>query len=219
MFFGYWLNSLQKIEYFRKIILFLFFVNKNTYTNMLIKRILPILFLLLGVATVNAQSDTVTIHSQDIAAPYKVENVTIKDLNGVPTPIPQFGEKNLLIFYVDPDSYLRGGRNKRLSDELEENKRAEGPAIHAFGVMNFPDTGLPKKFLRSIIRKRIEKNGATILEDDQHLLRDGWKLGDCNNCFAYIVVSKEGELVYVAKENLDEAGLENFYNVIEKYRK
>lgn len=157
--------------------------------------------------------------AQMITPPRKVENVAINDLNGVPTLLPQFGEKNLLIFYVDPDSYLRGGRNKRLSDELEDNKRAEGPAIHAFGIMNFPDTGLPKKLLRSIIRKRTEKNGATILEDNQHLFRDKWGLGDCNNCFAYVIVSKEGELVYCAKENLDDEGIEEFYQVIEKYRK
>lgn len=219
MFFGYWLNSLQKIEYFRKIILFLFLVNKNTNTNMLIKRILPILFLLLGVATVNAQSDTVTIHSQDIAAPYKVENVTINDISGNPTKLPYFGEKNLLIFYVDPDSYLKGGRNKKLSDELEENKCADGPAIVGFGVMNFLDTKLPKGMVRNMARKRSEKSGAIVLDDDQQILKKQWGLGDCNDKFVLMIVTKEGELVYCARENLDEAGLENFYNVIEKYRK
>jgi hypothetical protein len=183
---------------------------QNDY-KMSIKRVL---FLILATFFVG-----IAAKAQDIIPPRKVENVTIKDLNGAPVTIPQFGEKNLLIFYVDPDSYLRGGRNKRLSDELEDNKRAEGPAIHAFGIMNFPDTGLPKKFLRAIIRKRTEKNGATILEDSQHIFRDAWNLGNCNNCFAYIVVSKEGELVYCARENLDEAGIENFYRVIEKYRK
>lgn len=158
------------------------------------------------------------VEAQVLETPRKVENLTINDINGNPTTLPEFGEKNLLIFYVDPDSYLKGGANKKLSDELEENGRAAGAAIRGFGVMNFPDTGLPKNMVRNMARKRAAKNGATILDDDQQLLKKAWGLGDCNNKFVLMVVSKEGELVYCAKDDLDEAGVEAFYQFIDKYR-
>lgn len=158
------------------------------------------------------------VEAQVLETPRKVENLTINDINGNPTTLPEFGEKNLLIFYVDPDSYLKGGANKKLSDELEENGRAAGAAIRGFGVMNFPDTGLPKNMVRNMARKRAAKNGATILDDDQQLLKKAWGLGDCNNKFVLMVVSKEGELVYCAKDDLDEAGIEAFYQFIDKYR-
>ena len=158
------------------------------------------------------------VEAQVLETPRKVENLTINDINGNPTTLPEFGEKNLLIFYVDPDSYLKGGANKKLSDELEENGRAAGAAIRGFGVMNFPDTGLPKNMVRNMARKRAAKNGATILDDDQQLLKKEWGLGDCNNKFVLMVVSKEGELVYCAKDDLDEAGIEAFYQLIDKYR-
>ena len=158
------------------------------------------------------------VEAQVLETPRKVENLTINDINGNPTTLPEFGEKNLLIFYVDPDSYLKGGANKKLSDELEENGRAAGAAIRGFGVMNFPDTGLPKNMVRNMARKRAAKNGATILDDDQQLLKKEWGLGDCNNKFVLMVVSKEGELVYCAKDDLDEAGVEAFYQFIDKYR-
>ena len=91
-------------------------------------------------------------------------------------------------------------------------------AIRGFGVMNFPDTGLPKNMVRNMARKRAAKNGATILDDDQQLLKKAWGLGDCNNKFVIMIVSKEGELVYCAKDDLDEAGVEAFYKVVDKYR-
>ena len=171
------------------------------------------IFLLLAVMFVAS-----AVEAQELSQPRKVENLTINDINGNPTTLPQFGEKNLLIFYVDPDSYLKGGANKKLSDALEENGRAAGSAIRGFGVMNFPDTGLPKNMVRNMARKRAAKNGATILDDDQQLLKKAWGLGDCNNKFVIMIVTKEGELVYCAKDDLDDAGVENFYNVVDKYR-
>ena len=159
-----------------------------------------------------------SVEAQELSLPRKVENLTIKDIAGNSVTLPEFGEKNLLIFYVDPDSYLKGGANKKLSDELEENGLAAGPAIRGFGVMNFPDTGLPKNMVRNMARKRAEKNGATILDDDQQLLKKQWGLGDCNNKFVIMIVSKEGELVYCAKDDLDAAGIEAFYKIVDKYR-
>ena len=158
------------------------------------------------------------VEAQDLSLPRKVDNLTINDISGNPVTLPEFGQKNLLIFYVDPDSYLKGGMNKKLSDELEENGRAAGSAIRGFGVMNFPDTGLPKNMVRNMARKRAAKNGATILDDDQQLLKKQWGLGDCNNKFVIMIVSKEGELVYCAKNDLDAAGVEEFYKVVDKYR-
>lgn len=173
------------------------------------KKLFMLVAMLFIALTVAAQTDNL---------PRKVENVNIKDISGNDVKIPYFGEKNLMIFYVDPDSYLKGGRNKKLSDELEENKKAQGPALYGFGIMNFPDTRLPKGMVRNMARKRSEKNGATILDDDQHLLLKKWGLGDCDNKFVLMIVSKEGELVYCAKENLDDAGVENFYKIVEKYK-
>lgn len=161
---------------------------------------------------------SIAVEAQELSLPRKVENVTINDISGNAVTLPSFGEKNLLIFYVDPDSYLKGGANKKLSDELEDNKRAEGSAIRGFGVMNFPDTKLPKGMVRNMARKRSEKNGATVLDDDQQLLKKQWGLGDCDNKFVIMIVSKEGELVYCAKDDLDEAGIAEFYKIVEKYK-
>ena len=54
--------------------------------------------------------------------PRKVQNVEVLDLDGKPAKLPYFGEKNLMIFYVDPD---RHKQNEDFTIELEQNHRAE----------------------------------------------------------------------------------------------
>jgi hypothetical protein len=161
---------------------------------------------------------SVTVKAEELELPRKVENVTIKDLYGNPASLPHFGEKNLLIFYVDPDAYLAANKNNKFAEELEENCRAAGPEIYGFGILNFPDTWLPKEFLRKICRKRVEKNGATIIEDPDHTFKNAWGLGDCNKKFMLLIVTKEGNLEYVLKEEVDKQGKEYFYSIIDKYR-
>ncbi len=58
----------------------------------------------------------------------------------------------------------------------------------------------------------------TILCDPDRWLSSAWRLGDCNDCFVLMLVSKEGELVYVHKGELSEKDIEEFYSVIDKYR-
>lgn len=148
----------------------------------------------------------------------KVENMTISDLNGNPAMLPYWGKKNVLIFYVDPDAYLNGNKTADFASEIEENKRAAGPAIEGFGIMNFPDTALPKDLLRKICRKRTEKNGATIIDDDKHLLKNAWNLGNVNGKFLLILVDKQGIVRYIRREPMDAAGKAEFYKMIEDYK-
>ena len=147
----------------------------------------------------------------------KVENLTISDLQGNPTMLPYWGEKNMLIFYVDPDSYLIGNKTADFASEIEENKRAAGPAIEGFGIMDFPDTGLPKQMLRKICAKRTEKNGAIIIDDDKHILKNTWNLGNCNGKFLLILVDKKGIVRYIRREPMDAAGKAEFYEMIKNY--
>ena len=148
----------------------------------------------------------------------KVENLTISDLKGNPAQLPYWGDKNVLIFYVDPDAYLNGNKTADFAAEIEENKRAAGPAIEGFGIMDFPDTWLPKELLRKICRKRTEKNGAIIIDDDKHLLKNAWNLGNCNGKFLLILVDKDGIVRYIRREPMDAAGKVEFYEMIENYK-
>ena len=141
--------------------------------------------------------------------PRKVNNVEVLDLDGKPAKLPYWGEKNLMIFYVDPD---RHKQNNDFTVELEENHRAQGDNIYGFGVMNL------NGMARNMAKKRTAKNGALVLADQDRILSTAWELGDCNNQFVLMIVSKEGELVFLRKGVLSEQDKADFYETIEKYK-
>ena len=111
-----------------------------------------------------------------------------------------------MIFYVDPD---RHKQNEDFTIELEQNHRAESDNIHGFGVMNLKDAPMvPNGMARNMAKKRTAKNGATVLADQNRILSTAWALGDCNNQFVLMIVSKEGELVFLRKGELSDADKE-----------
>ncbi len=165
--------------------------------------------------TLTACALTLTVaHAQE--QPHKVKNVRLLDLNGKPATLPYWGEKNLMIFYVDPD---RHKQNEEFTIDMEKNHRAEGDNLVGFGVMNLKDAPMiPNGMARAMARKRTESNGAVVLADEERALSTAWGLGDCNNKFVLLLVSKEGELVFMRKGELSEEDIAEFYRVVEKYK-
>lgn len=168
------------------------------------KRVLSTLLVLMMALTATAQEN------KD-----KLQNVELKDLKNQPAMLPRWGEKHLLIFYVDPD---RHKQNEDFTVEIEENHAAQGENIEGFGVLNLKDTMLPNGIVRTMARKRTAKNGATVLADTDRSLAKAWGLGDCNNQFVLMLVSKDGEMLYLRKGELTEADKEEFYRVVKLYR-
>ena len=150
--------------------------------------------------------------------PHKVSNVTIKTLRGEVADLPYFGEKNLFMFYIDPDTGLTGNKNYKYSDVLEEKGVTNGPNMYGFGVLNLKDTALPKSIVRSMARHRTAKNNGFVMDDSNHVIRDAWQLGDCNNKFCFMIVTKEGELVFIQKEEMDKQAQVEFLDWVEQYR-
>lgn len=147
--------------------------------------------------------------------PHKVENLELRDLRNKPTTLPYYGEKNTLIFYVDPDKHRQ---NHEFIVEMEENKRAAGPNIEGFGIINLKNTIFPNSIVRALARKRTEKNHATIISDPDCIVAKEWGLGDCNNYFIIMILTKEGELVYCKKGEFSKADQDEFYRIVDKYR-
>ena len=148
--------------------------------------------------------------------PRKVANVEVLDLEGKPAKLPYWGEKNLMIFYVDPDHHKQ---NEDFTVELEKNHRAEGDNIVGFGIMNLKDAPMvPNGMARNMARKRTESNGALVLADQNRIVSRAWGLGDCNNQFVLMLVSKEGELVFLRKGPLSPEDKAAFYETLEAYK-
>lgn len=162
-----------------------------------------------------AAAMTFSLTAEAQSLPRKVRNVELQDLDTKKARLPWWGEKNLLIFYVDPEVPKQ---NHEFISYIEETGRVQGPNIEGFGIVNLKDAVYPNSVVRKIADARTAKNKATILCDPDHWISSAWRLGDCNNCFVMMIVSKEGELVYVHKGEMDEAEQQRFIAIADKYR-
>ncbi len=151
-----------------------------------------------------------TIDADAQRLPRPVRNVEVQSLDGEKARLPWWGEKNLMIFYVDPDVPKQ---NHDFITWLEETKRLWGPDIEGFGIINLKDTAYPSSVVRQIADARTAKNGATILCDPDHWLTSAWRLGDCNDCFVIMLVNKQGQLVYIHKGEMSKEEQEKFLAV------
>ena len=147
--------------------------------------------------------------------PRPIRNVEVQDLDAKKARLPYWGEKNLLIFYVDPEVPKQ---NHDFITYLEESGRVQGPNIEGFGIVNLKDAVYPNNVVRKIADARTAKNGATILCDPDHYIGSAWRLGDCNNMFVIMLVNKAGELVYVHKGEMDEKAQQEFIAAAEPLR-
>lgn len=165
----------------------------------------------MALATIFALSTTADAQS----LPRRVRNMEVQDLDGNKARLPWWGEKNLLIFYVDPEVPKQ---NHEFVSWIEENKRLAGPNIEGFGIVNLKDAAYPNSLVRKIADARTAKNGATIVCDPDHWVSSAWRLGDCNNMFCILLVTKEGELVYVSKGEMSKEEQQRFLEIADKYR-
>ena len=160
-------------------------------------------------------SMTFTMSAEAQSLPRKVRNVEVQDLDAKKARLPWWGEKNLLIFYVDPEVPKQ---NHDFITYIEETGRVAGPNIEGFGIVNLKDAVYPNNVVRKIADARTAKNGATILCDPDHYISSAWRLGDCNNMFVIMLVNKAGELVYVHKGEMSEEEQQKFIAAAEPLR-
>ncbi len=153
------------------------------------------------------------VHAQTVKLGDKLKNVQIRDANDKPINLPGYGKHPLLIFYPDPDH-----SSCKFTDYLEEHPIG-GNKLMAYGIVNLKDAPLmPNSVIRAVIRSKIKKTGAAIYTDPNHLLRNAWNLGDCNNKFVFIIIDTDGTLLYLHKGEPSEADIKRFYQVVNKIK-
>lgn len=156
-----------------------------------------------------------TVDAEAQRLPRPVRNVELQTLDGDKARLPWWGEKNLMIFYVDPDVPKQ---NHDFITKLEETNRLAGANIEGFGIINLKDTAFPSNVVRQIADARTAKNGATIICDPDHWLSSAWRLGDCNDCFVIMLVDKQGQLVYIHKGEMSKEEQQRFIEAGDKLR-
>ena len=157
--------------------------------------------------------------------PYRVVNPTIVTLNNDPSDLPDYGSRHMFLFYVDPESYVRESANRDLEKELKadgklkEQGKTYSPDIQGYAVLNLADTKLPSGLVRSVVKMVLGKNVPSLnFADNDHSLRNAWKLPDVNNKFVLMFVTKDGDLVFYRESPMSPKDKELMYKTIGMYR-
>lgn len=157
--------------------------------------------------------------------PYRVVNPTIATLTNDLSDLPDYGSRHMFLFYVDPESYVIESANRDLEKELKADGKLglEGktysPDIQGYAVLNLADTKLPSGLIRTVVRMVLGKNVPSLnYADNDHSLRNAWKLPDVNNKFVLMFITKDGDLVFYRESPMTPEDKELMYNTIQLYR-
>ena len=157
--------------------------------------------------------------------PYKVINPTIVTLSNDLSDLPDYGSRHMFLFYVDPESYVMESANRDLEKELKADGKLgwEGktysPNIQGYAVLNLADTKLPSGLIRGVVKMVLGKNVPSLnYVDNDHSLRNAWKLPDVNNKFVLMFIDKDGNLVFYRESPMTDEDKEFMYSTIQRYR-
>ena len=157
--------------------------------------------------------------------PYKVINPTIVTLSNDLSDLPDYGSRHMFLFYVDAESYVMESANRDLEKELKADGKLgwEGktysPNIQGYAVLNLADTKLPSGLIRGVVKMVLGKNVPSLnYADNDHSLRNAWKLPDVNNKFVLMFIDKDGNLVFYRESPMTDEDKEFMYSTIQRYR-
>ena len=174
------------------------------------------------------EPDAVTrefLYSVSPENPYRVVNPTIVTLTNDKSDLPDYGSRHMFLFYVDPESYVTESANRELEKELKADGKlglagkTYSPDIQGYAVLNLADTKLPSGLIRAVVRMVLGKNVPSLnYADNDHSLRNAWKLPDVNNKFVLMFITKDGDLVFYRESPMTPEDKELMYNTIQLYR-
>ena len=157
--------------------------------------------------------------------PYKVINPTIVTLSNDLSDLPDYGSRHMFLFYVDPESYVMESANRDLEKELKADGelgwegKTYSPNIQGYAVLILADTKLPSGLIRGVVKMVLGKNVPSLnYADNDHSLRNAWKLPDVNNKFVLMFIDKDGNLVFYRESPMTDEDKEFMYSTIQRYR-
>lgn len=148
--------------------------------------------------------------------PSHVPNVEIITLANKASVLPDYGKKHMMIFYVDPDAR---GQNKEFQKELKKNQdKTASENIAGYAILNLADTKLPGGMVRDFAKIATSGTESINMADNDHTLRDAWKLGDVDDKFVLMFVTKDGEMIYYRAGEFSQKDIDEFYEILYKHK-
>lgn len=174
------------------------------------KTVLVVLFVLLWTVSAAVAAE---LKVGDKASDFKLKDSTGKEYS---LDHPQFKGKVLYIAYVDPDEK---DTNNHVEDALKKERDSGGldkTRYEGFGIVNLEASMMPNFLLKSAIKSKQEKTGATIILDPDYTILKQWGLK--NDSSDVVVLDKERICRYVYNGKLPQEELTKMIGIIKEYQ-
>jgi predicted transcriptional regulator len=140
-----------------------------------------------------------------------VAAVEVRDANDNPATIPELGAKVITLFYTDPDVK---DQNEPFRDLLKA-QNLDPAKVRGVGVVNMKDTWKPNFAIRGAVRDKLKKFPlAVILTDPDHVLKNSWNLGDCDEKDVVVIIGKDRRVAFFKAGKLDSAEMEQALRIV-----
>ena len=174
------------------------------------KTVLAVLLVLLWTVSAAVAAE---LKVGDKASDFKLKDSTGKEYS---LDHPQFKGKVLYIAYVDPDEK---DTNNHVEDALKKERDSGGldkTRYEGFGIVNLEASMMPNFLLKSAIKSKQEKTGATIILDPDYTILKQWGLK--NDSSDVVVLDKERICRYVYNGKLPQEELTKMIGIIKEYQ-
>jgi predicted transcriptional regulator len=146
----------------------------------------------------------------------KATGFSLKDLQGKVYTLDsdEFKGRVVSIFYIDPD---KKGLNNHVEYALLREKGLDRDrAYKDLSIINMKSTRMPNFILKSVIKDKREKTGATILLDYDYSIVNLWGLK--NHASSVVVLDKERIFRYIYTGKLPSEEVTKLINIIKEYQ-
>lgn len=143
-------------------------------------------------------------------------NICLLDVHSKSSPIPEIGQKPILIYYVDPDVY----EAQAPITDLINSKKYSPKAFKYIAIMNLKDTWVPNWLITRETKKNQKKYpDYLIMLDKDNTFSKALGLGETNNTVQIILVGKDSKIKCVHSVKTKEEGEKIKDKIIEAIEK
>ena len=144
----------------------------------------------------------------------KVVPVKVLNMDNQSVSLPLLGQKNLLIFYADPNH----PKQNEAFREYMKSHPVHGE-IDSYGVVNMGAAPLiPVSVIRKRVRKELKGTDGQVYLDPDKALSTAWKLPGANHNFTIIFVNKDCVIEFYKAGQLTAEEQQQVLRLIEKYK-
>lgn len=145
----------------------------------------------------------------------KVSDVKVLNEANEEVGLPGFGEKNLLIFYVDPS---HSKQNENLQNYYKAHP-LNSSKVDSYGVVNLAAAPLiPNGLIKRKAKKAVKGTKGQVYFDPDNALSKAWKLAGANEGSCVVLVDKDRIIRFYKSGQVSDAEMQEVLGIVNAWK-